>query len=141
MRYMIIVRANAESEAGVMPSEAKFTEMAAFHEELAKAGVLVDGSGLQSSAHGWRIHYDGAQRSVVDGPFAETKELIAGYTIIKVATPDEALAWSRRFPNPRLDDGPCHIEVRRMFDMEDFEGLPGIEQFEGRGLEGKLGGA
>jgi hypothetical protein len=118
---MIIVKATRESEAGVMPPDALIAEMADYHEKLQDAGVLVDGSGLQSSSKGWRIRYDGDQRSVIDGPFAETKELIAGYTIIDVESPEAALAWSKRFPNPSIDHGKAEIEVRRFFELDDFE--------------------
>ncbi|MBC7205880.1 MAG: YciI family protein, partial [Methyloversatilis sp.] len=93
MRYMIIVKATADSEAGVMPEEALMASMATYHEELMRAGVLLDASGLQASSKGWRVRYRGAGRSVVDGPFAETKELIAGYTLIQVASREEALHW------------------------------------------------
>jgi hypothetical protein len=96
MRFMIIVKANKDSEAGVMPPEKLIAEMAAYHEELAKAGTLLDGSGLQPSSKGWRIHYSGGKQTVVDGPFAETKELIAGYTLIQVKSREEALEWTRR---------------------------------------------
>lgn len=102
MRYMIIVKATKDSEAGVMPPEELMAEMAAYHEELAKAGVLVDGSGLQRSEKGWRIRYQGAKRAMIDGPFAETKELIAGYTLIQVKSREEAVEWTRRFPNPTI---------------------------------------
>jgi hypothetical protein len=121
MRYMIIVKATAESEAGVMPDEKLIGEMAAFHEEMAKAGVLLDGSGLQPSSKGWRIEYDGDQCTVIDGPFSETKELIAGYTMIQVSSREEALAWTRRFPNPSIDGKHGQIEVRQLFELEDFE--------------------
>ena len=137
MRYMIIVKATDESEAGVMPSEPLFAEMAAFHEELAKAGVLVDASGLQRSALGWRVRLTGGQRTVVDGPFAETKELIAGYTLIQVKSREEAIEWSRRFPNPTLDGSDCEIEVRRMFELEDFEPSESIENFRDLGVGGQ----
>src|SRR5512134_3410866 len=100
MRYMILVKANKDSEAGVKPSEKMFAAMADYHEQLAKAGVLLDASGLQPSSKGWRVRYEGDRRVVLDGPFAETKELIAGYTLIQVRNRDEALEWSRRFPNP-----------------------------------------
>jgi hypothetical protein len=103
--------------------------MAAYHEELAKAGVLLDASGLQASSKGWRIRYDGGKRSVIDGPFAETKELIAGYTLIQVKTPEEALEWTRRYPNPAGEGQACEIEVRRVFDLEDFEPGEGVERF------------
>ncbi|HTP70609.1 MAG TPA: YciI family protein [Burkholderiaceae bacterium] len=120
MRYMIIVKATPESERGVMPGEALIAAMADYHEQLAKAGVLLDAAGLQASAKGWRVRHDGAQRRIVDGPFTETKELIAGYTIIQTRSRDEALEWSRRFPNPTLDGSACEIEVRQMFELEDF---------------------
>src|SRR5882762_2214317 len=103
MRFMIIVKATRDSEAGVMPPEQMFAEMARYHEELQQAGVLLDASGLQASAKGWRIKYSGPQRTVVDGPFAEAKELIAGFTMIQVKSREEAMEWARRFPNPALD--------------------------------------
>lgn len=138
MRYMIIVKATADSEAGVMPDEAMLGAMADFHEQLAKAGVLLDASGLRATAMGWRVNYagDGSKPTVVDGPFAETKELIAGYTIIQVRSREEALEWSRRFPNPSLDGGKTHIELRRMFELEDFVPGPAIEQFRDMGVSG-----
>jgi hypothetical protein len=129
MRFMIIVKATRESEAGVMPGEDLLGAMQKYHEELAHAGVLVDGSGLKPSAQGWRVHYDGSKRTVVDGPFAETKELIAGYTIIKVKSREEAVEWTRRFPNPTMDGSACHIEVRQFFELEDFGESPAIERF------------
>lgn len=121
MRFMIIVKANADSEAGVMPPASLLAEMGAFHEELARAGVLLDGAGLKASAHGWRVAIaaDG-QRRVIDGPFAETRELIAGYTLIQVRSRDEAIEWSRRYPNPTLHGSACEIEVRQLFEAEDF---------------------
>ena len=121
MRFMIIVKANADSEAGVMPPASLLAEMGAFHEELARAGVLLDGAGLKASAHGWRVAIaaDG-QRRVIDGPFAETRELIAGYTLIQVRSSDEAIEWSRRYPNPTLHGSACEIEVRQLFEAEDF---------------------
>jgi len=127
MRFMIIVKANKQSEAGVMPTEELMVPMAEYHEELMKAGVLVDGSGLHPSSAGWRIVYEGDNRRVVDGPFAETKELIAGYTIIDTKTREEAREWSTKFPNPMNED--CHIEVRRMIELDDLEPSPTIERF------------
>ncbi len=127
MRFMIIVKATKDSEAGVMPPEELFAAMATYHEELQNAGVLRDASGLQPSAKGWRIQYAGGKRTVVDGPFAETKELIAGYTLIEVKSREEALEWTRRFPNPHLTEG--EIEVRQLFELEDFEPSPSIERF------------
>ena len=136
MRFMIIVRATPESEAGVMPEEALFSAMADYHQQLAQAGVLLDASGLQPSSQGWRVRYrDGARRDVVDGPFAETKELIAGYTLIQVRSRDEALEWTRRFPAPFLK-GDCDIEVRPLYELEDFEPSPAIERFRELGVGG-----
>src|SRR5689334_1378185 len=103
MRFMIIVKATTDSEAGVLPHERMLTEMARYHEELHKAGVLLDAAGLQPSAKGWRVTYSGAKRTVLDGPFTEAKELIAGYTMIQVKSREEAMEWARRFPNPALD--------------------------------------
>ncbi len=126
MRFMIIVKASAESEAGVMPPCALLAEMATYHEQLAKAGVLLDGAGLQASSKGWRIHYTGkkpADRTLADGPFtdsAESKELIAGYTLIQVRSRNEALEWARRYPNPSINGGQTEIEVRQLFEPEDF---------------------
>ena len=131
MRYMILVKATKESEAGVMPGEADFRRMADYHEELAKAGVLRDANGLQASSRGWRIRYDGGKHAVIDGPFTESKELVAGYTIIEVKSPEEALEWTRRFPNPSLDGASaCEIEVRRMFDLEDFGPSEQVGRFQ-----------
>ena len=134
MRFMIIVKATEESEAGVMPPESLIAEMTDYHEELAKAGVLLDGSGLHPSSKGWRVKYDGETRTVVDGPFTETKELIAGYTLIQVKSREEAMEWARRFPNPSLDRGRAEIEVRQLFDIEDFEESPSIERWREMGL-------
>ena len=104
MRFMIIVKATAESEAEISPApeEELLVEMVNYHEQLSKAGVLLDGSGLKPSSQGWRIHYDGDKRTVVDGPFAETKGLMAGYTLIQVKSREEAMEWARRFPNPAV---------------------------------------
>jgi len=135
MKYMILVKATAESEAGVMPSEKLFAAMATYHEQLAKAGLLVDASGLQRSAKGWRIKYEGEKRTVVDGPFTETKELVAGYTVINVSSREEALEWTRRFPNPAIDGGVAETEVRRYFELEDFADSPAIERFRRMEME------
>lgn len=129
MRYMIIVKATGDSEAGVMPEEDSFAEMAAYHEELSKAGVLLDASGLQPSSRGWRIKYAGASQTVTDGPFVETKELVAGYTIIKVNSRKEAVEWTKRFPNPAGRGIPCEIEVRQLFELEDFGTSESIDRF------------
>src|SRR3990167_3560436 len=120
MRFMIIVKATRDSEAGVMPEEKLLSTMQKYHEELMKSGVLVDASGLKPSSQGWRIRYSGEKRSVVDGPFAETKELVAGYTIIQVKSREEALEWTKRFPNPAIEGRAGEIEVREFFDLEDF---------------------
>ena len=120
MRFMILVKATKESEAGVRPPDELFAAMADYHDQLAKAGVLLDGSGLQPSSKGWRIRYSGDKRTVVDGPFTEAKELIAGYTMIQVKSRAEALEWTRRFPNPTIGGTDCEIEVRQLFELEDF---------------------
>ena len=130
MRFMIIVKANKNSEAGVMPHESLMMQMATYHEELAKAGVLLDASGLKPSSAGWRIEYRGDKRSVVDGPFAETKELIAGYTMIQVKTREEALEWTRRFPNPAGEGIDTEIEVRQFFELEDFAPGEAVDRFK-----------
>lgn len=129
MRFMIIVKATQDSEAGVMPSEELIAKMTTFHEELARAGLLVDASGLQPTNKGWRVQYAGDRRSVVDGPFPETKELIAGYTLIEVASREEAIAWTQRFPNPAIDGGIGEIEVRPVFELDDFEPSETVERF------------
>jgi hypothetical protein len=134
MRFMIIVKATAESEAGVMPGESLMAQMAQYHEQLVKAGILLDASGLQASSKGWRVVYDGEKRRVIDGPFAESKESIAGYTIIQVRSRDEAREWSRRFPNPSTDAGRAEIEVRQMFELEDFESAAAVEKFRDMGV-------
>jgi hypothetical protein len=125
MRFMIIVKATADSEAGRFPPnpEPLFQAMATYHEELSRAGVLLDASGLHPSSKGWRVRFEGGKRTVVDGPFTESKELIAGYTLIQTRTRDEAIEWSRRFPNPIGEGASCHIEVRQLYEMEDFDGL------------------
>lgn len=134
MRFMILVKATEESEAGVMPREELFAEMADYHEELAKAGVLLDASGLHPSSKGWRVTFDGDKRTVVDGPFAESKELVAGYTLIQVKSREEAVEWARRFPNPAVDGGEAEIEVRQLFELDDFELGPGVQRFRELGL-------
>ena len=134
MRFMIIVKATKDSEAGVMPGEKLLASMQKYHEELVKAGVLVDASGLKSSAHGWRIQYTGMSVSLVDGPFAETKELIAGYTIINVKSKQDAIELTKRFPNPSIDGGIAEIEVREFFELEDFAPSETIERFREIGI-------
>jgi hypothetical protein len=129
---MIIVKATKDSEAGVMPEERLIADMATYHEQLQKAGVLLDASGLRPSSAGWRIKYSGDKRAVIDGPFTEAKELVAGYTIIQVNSREEALEWSRRFPNPHLENG--EIEVRQLFELEDFGESEAIGRFREMGL-------
>ena len=134
MRFMILVKATKESEAGVRPPDKLFAAMADYHEQLAKAGVLLDGSGIQPSSNGWRIRYSGDKRTVVDGPFAETKELVAGYTMIQVKSREEAIEWTRRFPNPTIDGSDCEIEVRQLFELEDFGESEVLDRFREIGL-------
>ena len=118
MRVMVMVKATQDSEAGVMPSEQMFTEMLAYNDQLVKAGIMLAGDGLQPSVKGKRVRFDGAKRTVIDGPFAETKELIAGYWLWQVRSMDEAIEWVKRCPNPM--PGPSEIEVRQIFEAEDF---------------------
>lgn len=132
MRFMIMVRANATSEAGDMSlvDEGLMADMAAFHEEMAAAGVLLDGNGLKPSREGFRVSYQDGKPTVVDGPFAEAKEMIAGYTMIQVRSRDEALAWARRFPAPfgkRGNGG--EIEVRPVYELEDFNDADSVRRF------------
>ena len=134
MRFMILVKATRDSEAGKMPPESLLAEMGKYHEELQKAGLLIDGSGLKPSKKGWRIDYDGAKRSYVDGPFAETKELVAGYTIIRAKSREEAIAWTKRYPNPSINGGKAQIEVREFYQLEDFAPSRELERFEKMGL-------
>jgi hypothetical protein len=137
MRFMIVVKATKDTEAGKMPEEKEkvFAAMATYHEELVKAGVLLDASGLQPSSKGWRVKYTGGRRTVIDGPFTEAKELIAGYTIIQVKSREEALEWTKRFPNPVGERAEAEIEVRQLFELEDFGTSDAIERF--RDLEAR----
>ena len=132
MRFMIIVKSNDEFEAETTPApdETVMAEMVRFHEELARAGVLLDGSGLQPSRKGWRVHHGAGGRRIVDGPFAEAKELIAGYTLIQVRSRDEALEWSRRFPNPVGPGRDAIVEVRQLYEMDDFSPSEPLEDFK-----------
>jgi hypothetical protein len=118
MRVMVIVKATADSEAGIMPSEAELAEMGRFNEQLVKAGIILAGDGLHPSSRGKRVRFSGKNRTVIDGPFAETRELIAGYWIWQVRSMDEAVEWVRRCPNPMRTDS--EIEIRPLFEMEDF---------------------
>jgi hypothetical protein len=134
MRFMILVKATKDSEAGKMPPESLFAEMAKYHEELQKAGMLLDASGLKPSKKGWRINYDGSNRSFVDGPFAETKELVAGYTIIQAKSREEAIEWTKRYPNPAVDGVKAQIEVREFYELEDFAQSKEVKRFEKIGM-------
>lgn len=118
MRVMVVVKATADSEAGVLPSEELLTEMMAFNEELVKAGVMLAGEGLHPSSMGARIAFSGKERKVIDGPFAETKELIAGFWVWQVKSLDEAIEWVKRVPNPTGEEGT--IEIRPVFEPDDF---------------------
>src|SRR5687767_11037540 len=118
MRVMVIVKATKDSEAGVMPTEQMFSEMLAYNDQLVKAGIMLAGDGLHPSSKGKRIRFDGAKRTVIDGPFAETKELVAGFWIWQVRSMDEAIEWVKRCPNPM--PGESEIEIRQIFDMDDF---------------------
>lgn len=118
MRFMVMVKANKDSEAGVIPSQELFTAMGKFNEELVKAGVLLAADGLQPSSKGARVRFSGAQRIVTDGPFAETKELVAGFWLWQVKSKEEAIEWAKRIPNPTGDEG--EIEIRQVYDASDF---------------------
>lgn len=118
MRFMVMVKATKSSEAGEMPTEELLTAMGKYNEELVKAGVMLDGNGLHPSSRGVRVQFAGKQRSVVDGPFAETKELVAGYWIWQVKSLEECIEWVKRCPNPMT--GPSEIEIRQVFEAEDF---------------------
>jgi hypothetical protein len=118
MRFMILIKANADTEAGVMPSEQLLADMGRFNEELVKAGIMLDGEGLHPSSKGKRVRFDGSSVSVVDGPFAETKEIVEVYCIVKLASMDEAVAWAKRCPN--TDGAHTEIELRPVFEAEDF---------------------
>jgi hypothetical protein len=133
MRFMVIVKASKDSEAGKMPSEEMLAAMAKYNEELVKAGVMLEGAGLQSSAKGARVQFSGTKRTVVDGPFAETKELIAGYWIFQVKSLEEAIEWVRRCPNPH--EGDSEIEIRQFFELEDFAPSAAVEHHRAIGEE------
>src|SRR5258708_2366050 len=132
MRFMVIVKATEESEAGVMPSEELLGAMGAYNEELVKAGVMLAGEGLQPSSKGARVRFSGNKRTVIDGPFTETKELIAGFWLLEVKSKEEAIEWVKRCPNPMLVDS--EIEIRQVFEVEDFgaEFTPELQEQEAR---------
>jgi hypothetical protein len=133
MKFMVMVKASAASEAGAMPSEKLLAEMGNFNEELVKAGVMLAGEGLHPSSKGARVRFNGSQRTVIDGPFAETKELVAGFWIIEVSSKEEAIEWMKRCPNP-FEEGESEVEIRQIFSMEDFgqEFTPELREQEER---------
>lgn len=135
MKVMVMVKATRDSEAGVMPSEKLLADMGNFNEQLVKAGIMLAGEGLHPSVKGKRVRFDGDKRTVVDGPFAETKELVAGFWIWKVKSMEEALQWVKRCPNPM--PGPSEIEIRPVFEMEDFgaEFTPELREQEKRVMD------
>ena len=126
MKFMMIVKATKKSEAGVMPDEKLLSAMMTYNEELSKAGVLLDLAGLHPTSKGARIRYSGDKVTVIDGPFAETRELIAGYWLIRVKSRQEAIDWAKRIPNPYGEDG--EVEVRQLFELDDFEHGESIEK-------------
>ena len=132
MRFMVIIKANQDSEAGVMPSEKLLTEMMQYNEQLVKAGVMLAGEGLHPSSNGKRVHFSGGSQSVIDGPFAETKELIAGFWIWQLSSLEEAVEWAKRCPNP--DGLESEIEIRQVFEADDFgaELTPELKEQEER---------
>jgi hypothetical protein len=132
MRFMILIKATKDSEAGLLPSEKLLTDMGKFNEELVKAGVLLAAEGLQASSKGARVKFSGAKRTVIDGPFAETKELIAGFWLWQVKSKEEAIEWVKRIPNPTGDEG--EVEIRQVFEADDFgdEFTPQLRQQEER---------
>jgi hypothetical protein len=136
MKFMMIVKANKDSEAGVMPSEKLLSTMGRYNEELMKAGVLVDLAGLHPTSKGARIQFSGGKRTIVDGPFTETKELIAGFWIIQVKSREEAMEWARRVPAPQ-ENGEGEIEIRQFFELEDFAPSKAVDR--ARELSKELG--
>ena len=133
MRFMVIVKASKDSEAGKMPSEEMLGAMAKFNEEMVKAGIMLDGAGLKPTSQGARIRFSGSKRSVIDGPFAETKELIAGYWIIQAKNMAEAIEWMKRCPKPHEED--CEIEIRQFFEIEDFGQSAAVDHHKAIGEE------
>jgi hypothetical protein len=125
MRFMILVKSTPASENGVMPTQAELEEMAKYNEQLIKAGVMLDGAGLQPSSKGARVRFSGSRRDVVDGPFTEAKELVAGYWMLQCKSKEEAIEWVKRCPNPH--GGESEIEIRQVFELEDFPPGPGVD--------------
>ena len=132
MRFMILIKASKDSEAGVMPSEQLLTEMGKFNEELVKAGVMLAGEGLHPSSKGARVRFSGAKRTVIDGPFAETKELLAGFWLWQCRSKEEAIEWVKRCPHPHKEE--TEVEIRQVFEAEDFgaEFTPELREQEAR---------
>ena len=141
MRFMMIVKASPDSEAGVMPKKDLVEAMGRFNEEMAKAGVMLAGEGLHPSSKGARVRFSGDKTTVIDGPFAETKEIIAGFWLIQVGSKEEAIAWARRIPAPRGEDQEGVIELRQVFEVEDFPAdvLSPEEAAKERALRDQLG--
>ena len=137
MRFLMIVKASKDSEAGKLPSQDLLLEMARFNEEMAKAGVLLDAMGLQASSKGARVRFSGSRRTVIDGPFADAKDLIAGFWLIRVRSREEAIEWAKRSPNPHPGE-EGEIEIRQVFELEDFEAGEGVERH--RDLQERLSG-
>lgn len=135
MRFMMIVKASKDSEAGVMPSEELLSAMGKYNEELMKAGVLLDAAGLQASSKGARVRFSGGKRTVIDGPFTETKELIAGYWVIQVKSREEAIEWAKRAPAPHGPNQDTEIELRQFFEMEDFGSSEAVDRAKELGKE------
>ncbi len=136
MRFMMLVKASKNSEAGMMPDDSLIAAMTKYNEEMAKAGILLDLAGLQPSSKGTRIKFAAGKPTVVDGPFAETKELIAGYWLIQVKSKEEAIDWAKRAPSPHGEGAEGEIELRQLFELEDFGPSPAIE--DARRLESEL---
>ncbi len=135
MRFMMIVKANKDSEAGKMPSEELLTAMGKYNEELMRAGALVDLAGLHPSSKGARVKFTAGKRTVIDGPFAETKELIAGYWIIEVKSKEEAIEWANRVPSPHSECAEGEIELRQIFELEDFAPSAAVQRARELGKE------
>ena len=137
MRFMVIVKASKDSEAGILPSRDILAKMTRFNEELVKAGVMLAGEGLQASSKGARVRFSGGKRIVVDGPFVETKGLIAGYWLIQVKSKEEAIEWAKRAPAPHGEGAEGEIELRQLFELEDFGPSEAVERFREMGIGGK----
>ena len=129
MRFMIIVKATPQTETGDLPDPEIGMKMLKYHEELARAGALLDASGLHPTSRGWRIQYSRDRQVVMDGPFTESKELIAGYTLIQVKSREEALEWAHRFPNPAGEGREAHIEVRQLYELDELGSGEWVDRF------------